>query len=181
MTVECKKWQNNKSSFNFSTFVILSFFTLHCHNILSFVINYNSSSSIIVLLGKLDNIEHILCVSKRGKVFRQLDKGASHMDAKIMCLVGASHHKRSVLVLAASTCVKITCCFTKQPEANTIVGGGRGREGGPTEINLCSICQQLVLGRASLNQQNKLECHRFTICETSRLVFYEGGVQRFER
>ena len=35
--------------------------------------------------------------------------------------------------------------------------GGRGREGGPTEINLCSICQQLVLGRASLNQQNKLE------------------------
>ena len=51
------------------------------------------------------------------------------MDAKIMCVVGASHHKRSVL--AASTCVKITCCFTKQPEANTIVGGGRGREGVP--------------------------------------------------
>lgn len=44
--------------------LLCHFFTLHCHNILSFVINYNSSSSIIVLLGKLDNIEHILCLSK---------------------------------------------------------------------------------------------------------------------
>ena len=65
-----QKTLGDKSSFNFSTFVILSFFTLHCHNSLSFVINYNSSSSIIVLLGKWDNIEHILCVSKRSRVFR---------------------------------------------------------------------------------------------------------------
>ena len=87
-------------------FVILSFFTLHCHNILSFVINYTSSSSIIVLLGKWDNIEHILCLSKRSKVFRQTREPLTWTS----CCV-ASHHKRSVL--AASTCVKITCCFTK--------------------------------------------------------------------
>ena len=98
-------WETNVGKLKLDL-LFCHFFTLHCHNILSFVINYTSSSSIIVLLGKWDNIEHILCLSKRSKVFRQTREPLTWTS----CCV-ASHHKRSVL--AASTCVKITCCFTK--------------------------------------------------------------------
>ena len=49
-------------------FVILSFFTLHCHNILSFVINYTAPAhQLLSCWENSDNIEENLCLSEGGR------------------------------------------------------------------------------------------------------------------